>query len=94
MDPVKLRRKWYVYVLASQRTGKWYTGSTMNLPKRILEHNAGESLATKGGRPWELIYCEIGLNREDARAREKYLKSGMGKYYIRNRLKFFLAKGA
>jgi len=73
--------------------GKWYIGSTMNLQKRILEHNAGKSLATKGGRPWKLIYREIGLNRDDAMVREKYLKSGMGKHYIKNRLKFFFAKG-
>jgi len=34
-----------------------------------------------------LIYFESCLNEEDAKAREKYLKSGMGKRYIRNRLK-------
>lgn len=41
----------------------------------------------------KLMYSEAGLNQEDARAREKYLKSGMGKRYIRNRLKFFFAQG-
>jgi putative endonuclease len=84
---------WYVYLLSSKKTGLWYTGSTKDIRKRILQHNYGENKSTKHGIPWKIIYCEIGLNREDARAREKYLKSGMGKRYLRNRLKFFFAQG-
>ena len=93
MNPVKTQPKWYVYILVSQRTGKWYTGSTNSLQKRILSHNSGKNKSTKHGMPWKLIYCEISLNRNDARSREKYLKSGMGKKYLNNRLKFFFGKG-
>ncbi len=81
--------KWYVYLLKSTKTGLWYTGSTKDIRKRILQHNSGKNFSTKHGIPWKLIYCEIGLNKDDARAREKYLKSGMGKRYLKNRLKFF-----
>jgi putative endonuclease len=81
---------WYTYLLQN-KYGKWYTGATQDLQKRILVHNSGKNQSTKDGAPWKLIYCEIGLNREDAFAREKYLKSGMGKRYLRNRLKFFFA---
>ena len=63
------------------------------LRKRILSHNAGKNKSTKFGAPWKIIYCEIGLNRKDALAREKYLKSGIGRRYLKNRLKFFFAKG-
>ncbi len=84
---------WYVYVLLSKTTQKWYIGSTRDLQKRILNHNSGKNQSTKHGAPWKIIYCEIGLNRNDARAREKYLKSGMGRRYVKNRLKFFFAKG-
>src|SRR3989344_2857541 len=59
--------------------------------KRILSHNAGKNSSTKRGVPWGIIYCEISLNRDDARAREKYLKSGQGRRYLKNRLKFFFA---
>ncbi len=83
---------WYVYVLQNN-TRKWYIGSTKDLRKRILRHNSGENRSTKYGIPWKLIYCEIGLNKQDTKAREKYLKSGMGRRYIKNRLKFFFAKG-
>lgn len=92
MRPVRNLPKLYVYILVSQRTGKWYTGSTNSLQKRILSHNSGKNKSTKAGVPWQLVYREISLNRDDARAREKYLKSGMGKKYLTNRLKLFFAK--
>jgi len=41
--------------------------------------------------PFELIYYEMCRNITDARSREKYLKSGMGKRYLKNRLKRFLS---
>jgi len=63
------------------------------MQKRILEHNSAKTRSTKCGRPWELIYCEIFINKSGAFARERYLKSGMGKRYLKNRLKFFFAKG-
>jgi putative endonuclease len=55
------------------------------------EHNTGKVMSTKYRRPFELIYYEACVNEQDARAREKYLKSGMGKRYIKNRLKSFLS---
>jgi len=83
---------WYVYLLLSKKTGKWYIGLTKGLGKRILSHNSGKNKSTKNGISWKLIYCEAGLNKKDARAREKYLKSGMGRRYLKNRLKFFFAE--
>ncbi len=82
---------WYVYLLQNEQ-GRWYIGSTNNIQKRILSHNTRKNIATKHWAPWKLIYCEISLVREDARAREKYLKSGMGRKYLKNRLKFFFVQ--
>jgi putative endonuclease len=90
MNPVR-SQYWYVYLLQSRKTKEWYIGSTKDLQKRILRHNAGKNHSTRHGIPWKIIYCEISLNRRDARAREKYLKSGMGRRYLKNRLKFFFA---
>jgi len=81
---------WYVYVLKNNESN-WYIGSTKNLQKRILRHNLGKNKSTKHGIPWKIIYCEISLDKRDARARERYLKSGMGRRYLKNRLKFFFA---
>ena len=85
------KTKYYTYVIRSKKNGKFYTGMTHNLRKRFSEHNAGKVMSTKGRGPFKLIYYEFCLNEQDARAREKYLKSGMGKRYLRNRLKRILS---
>jgi len=81
----------YTYILKSQKSGRWYTGSTNDLRKRLKQHNEGKSTWTKSKGPWDLIYYEACLNEEDSRSREKYLKSGMGKRYLKNRLRRFLS---
>ena len=77
----------YVYILESQKDNGWYTGYTSDLKKRLSEHQNGYTHSTKYRRPWKLIYYEACLSEADAIAREKYLKSGMGKRYLRNRVK-------
>ncbi len=81
----------YTYVLESRKNSRWYTGYTTDLRKRLKEHNNGLSTWTKGRGPFKIIYYEGCLNEYDARSREKYLKSGMGKRYIKNRLRRFLS---
>jgi putative endonuclease len=80
-----------VYILQSKKDSKWYTGSTNDLRKRFKQHAEGKSFATKNRSPFEIIYYEACLSKEDARSREIYLKAGMGKRYIKNRLKRFLS---
>jgi len=77
----------YVYVLLSRKDGKFYTGSTGDLKNRLALHNQGQVPSTKGRQSFKLIYYEASLDKEDAFQREKYLKSGMGKRFLRNRLK-------
>ena len=81
---------YYVYLLISEKDGNFYTGSTADLKRRLQEHNNGLVNSTKNRLPLKLIYYEACLNETDARNRERYLKSGMGKKYLRNRLKSFL----
>ena len=81
----------YTYVLQSKKDGRWYTGSTNDLRKRFMEHNTNKVVSTKHRGPFVLLYYEACINDHDARVREKYLKSTMGKRYLRNRLKRFLA---
>ncbi len=80
----------YTYVLQSGKDGKWYTGSTNDLERRLHEHNHGEVEATRYRRPMRLLYYEGCLNEHDARLRERYLKSAWGKRYLKNRMKTFL----
>lgn len=81
----------YTYVLRSLKDRRFYTGCTKDLRKRFREHNEGKIRSTKGRGPFELIYYEASPDQHDAFAREKYLKSGMGKRYLGNRLKRFLS---
>ncbi|MFH1231209.1 MAG: GIY-YIG nuclease family protein [Planctomycetota bacterium] len=81
----------YTYVIKSQKNGMWYTGYTNDLRKRFKEHNNNIVTSTKNRCPFELIYYEACLDKYDAWNREKYLKTMMGKRYLRNRLKCFLS---
>jgi putative endonuclease len=78
---------YYVYVIISEMDTSWYIGYTANLENRIVQHNSGKTTSTSRKRPWKIIYYEVSFNKEDAIAREKYLKSGMGRRYLKNRLK-------
>jgi len=80
----------YVYILHSELDDNFYTGYTKDLNKRLTEHQMGKVNSTKNRRPLKLIYWEGCLNQQDATRREKYLKSGSGKIYLRNRLKLYL----
>ncbi len=80
----------YTYILKSRKNDNMYTGYTNDLRKRFKQHNDNLNGYTKGRGPFQLIYYEACMNEDDARAREKYLKSGKGKRYIKLRLKRFL----
>ncbi len=77
---------YYTYILKSKKDGKIYTGVTKDLRKRLQQHNSGKSTYTKGRGPFSLIYYEACLLEDKARSRELFLKSGMGKRYLANRL--------
>ncbi len=77
---------YFVYVLRSRKDGNLYIGHASDLEKRIRVHNQGRVRSTKSRTPFELIYKEIVNSREDAITREKFLKSGCGREYIKNQI--------
>jgi len=79
--------KYFVYVIQSEVDKRLYVGLSHNVAKRLKSHNNGENFSTKGFRPWKLVYQEEIGTREDARKREKYLKSGYGKEFLKNLVK-------
>ena len=76
-----------VYVLLSKKDNNFYIGFTNNLKTRLENHQKGKVNSTMSRRPLKLIYYEACLHRFDALKREKYLKSGPGRKYLKNRLK-------
>jgi putative endonuclease len=73
----------YVYILKSLNHKKLYVGSTNNLERRLSEHNNGFSFYTKRYKPWSVIYLEEYRDINDARKRERYLKSSAGRRFIK-----------
>jgi len=81
---------YYTYVLQSMKDREFYAGFTQDLKLGFEQHNKGLVESTKDRRPFELIYYEACLNRDDATKREKYLKTFHGKMYLKRRLKSYL----
>ena len=77
----------YVYVLQSKRSGKLYVGYTENLKRRIRDHVSGQTHSTYRMGQLELIYYEAFKNEQDARERERYLKTTQGKRTLKLMLK-------
>ena len=76
-----------VYILFSEKDKQLYTGYTSNLERRLKQHNDGMNTSTANRRPLRLVFCEFYCFEIDARNRETYLKTTMGKRAI----KFMLA---
>ena len=74
----------YVYAIMSLTKNYIYVGMTNNLERRIYEHNKGENRSTKAYKPFVLIFKEQFATRVEARKKEKYLKSGIGKEYLKS----------
>ena len=74
---------WYTYILLSLKDQRTYTGSTNNLETRLEEHNRGYVNSTRHRRPLKYIHVEKFSTETEARKREKYLKSGAGRRFIK-----------
>jgi putative endonuclease len=68
-----------VYVLFSEYDHQLYIGYTSDIERRYAEHTSGNSRSTKYRGPWKLIFIEYYLFKEDAKKRENYFKSTIGK---------------
>jgi putative endonuclease len=76
-------KMYYVYVLKSKVNGQQYKGLTENIKRRVSEHNSGKNKSTKPYRPWELVFSEQFETRVEARKYEKWLKSGVGREFLK-----------
>ncbi|MFH1866552.1 MAG: GIY-YIG nuclease family protein [Patescibacteria group bacterium] len=74
----------YVYALKSEKDGRLYIGLSSNPERRLKEHNDGKTHSTRSRRPFKIIYCENLPNRQLARKKELYLKSGIGREFFKS----------
>lgn len=77
---------YYTYVLKSHLDNKLYIGWTDDLVNRLKQHNKGKVIVTAKRRPLKLIYYEACLYKDKAILREKQLKTGFGRKYIKRRI--------
>jgi putative endonuclease len=89
---VLLNKRFYVYTLLSLKGHKFYTGYTTNLKRRLTDHTKGLVKSTKLRKPFKLIHYEYLINVDDAKARERFLKSGFGRKQLKKALKRTLKK--
>ncbi|MFQ5811055.1 MAG: GIY-YIG nuclease family protein [Armatimonadota bacterium] len=68
----------FVYALRSESTGRFYIGTTNDVQRRLAQHQAGQSKATRGRGPWRLVHTEQYETLREARKREHYLKHSPG----------------
>jgi putative endonuclease len=80
---------YYVYLLRSEKTDKFYIGYSSDLRKRLQQHNSAQNISTKFGVPWELVYYEAFQTKASAMERERKLKRyGKGLVELKKRLGF------
>ncbi len=79
---VKQAIKGFLYILKNEITNRYYVGSTNNINRRLAEHLRGKIRTTKVLGTYTLVYQEVFETIEEARAREKKLKSYKSKKYI------------
>ena len=82
----------WVYVIRSETAGKIYIGHTQDLEKRLREHNDPACFSSKFTKrfpgPWVLVYSESYGTRSEAFRRERWLKTGSGRGFLRSQLDF------
>ena len=74
--------KYYVYILQSEKNGRYYIGSTDDLFRRLQDHNWSRTPSTKSGIPWKIVYSEEFTTRSDAMKREYEIKAKKSRKYI------------
>ena len=69
---------YFVYILQSQKDGRYYIGSTRDVEAKLIFHNKVLQRSTKSRIPLILVYSETFTNKLDALKREKQIKAYKG----------------
>lgn len=72
----------FVYILQNVSTGRFYIGSTNDIERRLVEHQKGKTRTTRVLGTYTLVYKEQYDSIDEARLREKKLKSYKSRKYL------------
>jgi putative endonuclease len=81
---------YFVYIIQSISSRRYYTGSTEDLENRLVEHNRGENKSTRYQVPWKIVYQEVFENRSEAIRKENQIKSRGAARYMRDFAKLII----
>jgi putative endonuclease len=70
------------YIVQSEKTKRYYIGSTEDRANRLIEHNSGETKSIRSGIPWKLVHIEEFKTRSEAVKKEKQIKARGAKRYL------------
>jgi putative endonuclease len=75
----------FVYILQSSSTGRYYCGQTDNLEKRLAQHNDPKqtlTLTTKRHQgPWDIVwFTQLNTRTEAIRLERTIKKRGMARF--------------
>jgi putative endonuclease len=75
-----------VYVIYNSQAEKYYVGQTEDISRRLVQHNdhTYRSYTSRFPGEWKLIHKESVATRSEALKREKSLKTGNGRAYIKS----------
>jgi len=75
---------YYIYVIESESTGKYYIGHTDNIERRLYEHNNSLNISyTSKYRPWKIkAVFEVSGDRGVAIKAEKFIKKQKSKIFL------------
>ena len=81
---IQIEHRWCVYVLVSDTLDRTYVGCTVDIDRRLNEHNGiikGGAKSTRCGRPWKvgIIYGPY-VTRSEAQTIEAKVKSLRGQH--------------
>ena len=79
----------FVYALSNEINSELYIGITLDIERRLKEHNSGKSRYTKAYKPWKVFYTEVCEDYSAARKREVYFKTTTGRRELKRKLKEF-----
>ena len=76
---------YFVYVLRSISTGRYYCGQTKDLERRIREHNDPEYKSTTTTKnfagPWEIVWsCDCSDRSQALKLEEKIKSRGIARF--------------
>jgi len=71
-----------VYILRSERSGRYYVGATKDLARRLSEHESGENKSTRNRGPWKLAHVEHFATNAEARRHEQAIKHKKSARYV------------